>query len=694
MLSKSPVFNIDYFPNPFSSEIFIIKFLGMDKWEIKQKIDRLREQVNYHNYLYYVKDTPEISDRQFDEMFRELKTLEEANPEFITPTSPTQRIGAQPSEKFEQVRHKYRLYSLDNANSGEELMEWFSRIRKAYPEPEKLDFVAELKIDGLAITLTYDSGSLVRGATRGDGQTGEDITTNLKTINSIPLTLFEPVSLEARGEVFMPIPSFERLNEKRVQAGEPEFANPRNAGSGSVRQLDPKVTRERELDIFIYAGIIENNSPPSTHWDTIQYLRSLGFRTNPTSKLCDSIQDVVDYCNVWNEKRFELPYATDGIVVKINDLNKQAELGYTSRSPRWAVAYKFPPEQTVTKLKYIEMSVGRTGAVGPIAVLEPVKLAGTVVQRASLHNADEIKRLDVREGDTVWIKKAAEIIPKVIGVNMHKRPPEAEPFVYPEICPVCGTPLERARDEVAYYCPNHTGCEAQIRGRLEHWVSRDAMDIDWVGESLVKQLFEKGLVKDPSDLYTLTKEDILTLERMGDKLAENIVNAIQESKNRPLYRLINALGIKFVGKETAYILSENFSSTDELKNAGVERLSAIDGIGEKIAQSIVEFFKKQHVNDMLEKLRSCGVRLYEEKPQAAGNTPFSGKSFVLTGTLQSMDRNTAGEKIKQLGGKISGSVSRNTDFVVVGENPGSKYDKAVQLNVKVLDEQELLNMLK
>ncbi len=665
----------------------------MDKQEIKQKIDHLREQVNYHNYLYYVKDEPELSDREFDELFRELKKLEEQNPEFITPTSPTQRVGAQPSEKFEQVKHKYRLYSLDNANSGEELMEWFYRIRKTYPEPEKIEFVAELKIDGLAITLTYEDGRLIRGATRGDGQTGEDITTNLKTINSIPLTLFKAASLEARGEVFMPMPSFDRLNEKRREAGEPEFANPRNAGSGSVRQLDSRVTRERELDIFVYAGIIESDSSPSTHWETIQYLRSLGFRTNPTSRLCNDMQEVVDYCNVWHEKRFDLPYATDGVVVKINDFHKHEELGYTSRSPRWAIAYKFPPEQALTKLKYIEMSVGRTGAVVPIAILEPVKLAGSVVQRASLHNADEIKRLDVREGDTVWVKKAAEIIPKVIGVDLKRRSPEAEPFVYPENCPVCGTPLERAKDEVAYYCPNHTGCEAQIRGRLEHWVSRDAMDIDWVGESLIKQLYEKGLVKDPSDLYSLTREDILTLERMGDKLAENIINALQESKNRPLYRLINALGIKYVGKETAYILSENFHSIEELKNVELEKINAIDGIGEKIAQSIVEFFQKQHAKDMLEKLQACGVKLYGEKPQTAENKLLSGKTFVLTGILNSMDRNEAGEKIKQLGGKLTGSVSKKTDYVVVGESPGSKYDKAVQLNVKVLDEQEFLNML-
>ncbi len=666
----------------------------MDKQEIKQRINALRERVNYHNNLYYIKEAPEISDSEFDALFRELQILEDENPEFITPNSPTRRVGAVPSEKFEQVNHKYRLYSLDNANNGEELMEWYNRLGKTLPEPDKIEFVCELKIDGLAVTLTYEEGKLAKGATRGDGQTGEDITTSLKTINTIPLALFEPVSLEARGEVFMPIPSFEKLNEKRKQAGEPEFANPRNAGSGSLRQLDPKVTRERDLDIFIYGGIIETENKPPTQWETLQTLQNLGFKVNPASQPCKNIREVIDFCNIWNEKRFDLPYTTDGVVIKVNDLNSQEILGYTSRSPRWAIAYKFPPEQAMTKLGDIEMSVGRTGAVGPIALLEPVKLAGTVVKRASLHNADEIKRLDVRVGDTVWVKKAAEIIPKVIGVNLRKRPPDTQPFVYPEKCPVCGTPLEREQDEVAYHCPNHAGCEAQVRGRLEYWVSRDAMDIEWVGESLIKQLTDKGLVKDPGDLYALTKEDVLSLERMGEKSAENIINAIRESKNRPFYRLVNALGIKYVGRETAYLLSREFHSIDELKNAGFEEICAIDGIGEKIARSIVKFFENSYSLSILEKLKLHNVKLYEQAPQKPEELPFSGKTFVLTGTLHSMDRNRAGEKIKQLGGKVSTGVSKNTDYVLAGEKPGSKYDKARQLDVKILYENDFLNMLK
>lgn len=673
------------------------------KDEIAKKIADLRDKLNYHSYLYYVKDAPEISDAEYDALFRELQRLEEENPELITPNSPTQRVGAPPSSKFEQVMHKYPLYSLDNANSGEELMEWYHRLRKTFPEPQPIEFVCELKIDGLAITLSYENGRFVRGATRGDGVVGEDITVNLRTINSIPLELFPPrignikghvpEYLEARGEVFMPIASFEKLNEKRREAGEPEFANPRNAGAGSVRQLDSRITRERDLDIFVYAGIIEGNSTPSTHWDTIQLLQTLGFKTNPVSKLCKNIQEVIDYCNLWYEKRFELGYATDGIVVKVNDIAKQQELGCTARSPRWAIAYKFPPEEALTTLQDIEISVGRTGAVTPIAHLEPVRLAGTVVKRASLHNADEIKRLDVRIGDKVWVKKAAEIIPKVIGVDMKKRDPNSVPFEYPQVCPVCTTPLERKEDEVIYFCPNFAGCPAQIRGRIEHWASREAMDINWIGESMVRQLTDNGLIHDPADLYALTKEDVLKLDRMADKSAENIINAIAESKTRPFNRLINALGIKFVGKETADLLSRHFSSIDELKAAGYEDLSAIEGIGEKVAESIVNFFKNPDIIGMLEKLQKYGVKLYGEKQEVAGEQPLAGKTFVLTGALQSMTRIAASDIIVELGGKTGSSVSKNTDYVVAGEEPGSKLDKARKLNVTILNEEEFLNLI-
>ncbi len=669
------------------------------KIDIKRQIETLRNKINYHNYLYYAKDAPEISDREFDALFRELKQLEEQNPELITPDSPTQRIGAVPSEKFEQVEHKYPLYSLDNANNEEELTGWYNRLRKTFPEPQKIEFVCELKVDGLAVTLSYDNGMLTRGATRGDGRTGENITTNLKTINSIPLSLFQPESrhipehVEARGEIYMPISSFEKLNEKRRQTGEPEFANPRNAGSGSVRQLDPRVTKERDLDIFVYGGVFEDHTKPGAHYETIQLLQQLGFRANPNTRLCEDIEQVKEYCNHWDEARFELNYATDGVVVKVNDLNQQEELGYTSRSPRWAIAYKFPPERALTKVVYIEPSVGRTGAVTPIAHLEPVKLAGTIVKRASLHNADEIKRLDIRIGDKVWVKKAAEIIPKVISVDPKKRNPDSMPYQYPETCPECGTRLERKEEEVAFHCPNTMGCPAQVKGRIEYWAGRDAMDIEWVGESMVNQLVEKRLINDPADLYYLTIEDILSLERMGDKSASNIINAIQQSKDRAFNRLINALGIKYVGKETAELLSRNFYSLDELKNADFDSLSAIDGIGEKVAEGIVNFFKNPHVIDMLEKLKNAGVKLYGQKPQEAENLPLSQKTFVLTGTLKSMTRTRAGDIIKKLGGKISSGVSKKTDYLVAGEDPGSKLEKAKKLDVKILNEIEFCELI-
>jgi len=672
---------------------------NLTKNEMQQKVDDLRQKINHHNYLYYVKDTPSIADSEYDRMFRELKEIEESFPEFITPESPTQRVGEIPSEKFEQVNHKYRLFSLDNANSAEELNDWYNRVQKTFPNDNDIELFCELKIDGLAISLSYENGLLTRGATRGDGKTGEDITTNLKTIKSIPLRLYSgevdkiPNFLEARGEVFMPVSSFEKLNEKRRKDGEAEFANPRNAGSGSVRQLDPKITRDRDLDIYIYTGIIEGNHSPSSHSEILQLFKKLGFKINPTSKLCKNIQEVIDFCDTWKEKRFELDYATDGVVIKINELYRQEELGFTSRAPRWAVAYKFPPEETLTTLIDIEINTGRTGAVTPVAILEPVKLAGTTVSRASLHNADEIERLDIRKGDKVWVKKAAEIIPKVIGVDFKSRNPESLPYKYPGKCPSCGTPLERKSGEVITYCPNLTGCKAQLQGWLEYWVGRQAMDIDGVGSSVIAQLIDNNLIKDPADLYGLTAENILSLERMASKSAANIISAIQKSKEKPLGNLINAMGIKFVGRETAEILSNNFCSIDELKSASLEQLSTLEGIGDKIAQSILQYFKQENILTMLEKLKIFGVKLEKEKQESRENQLLSGKSFVLTGTLKTMDRNKAGDIIRSLGGKVSSSVSKATSYVVTGENPGSKLEKASKLNVTIISEEDFINLV-
>jgi len=670
-------------------------------FDIPNKIQDLRDKINYHSYLYYVKDAPEISDAEFDKLFKELQELEKTYPQFASSDSPTQRVGGAVSEGFEEVKHSVRLYSLDNSNSEEELLEWNDRVKKFFEPDEIIEYVCELKIDGLAMALTYKNGLLEKGATRGDGLKGENITQNLKTVKSIPLKLFPvngkiPETVEARGEVFMPKSSFEKLNEQRRKLGEQEFANPRNAGSGSVRQLDSKITAQRDLDIYIYAGIFPDfdGKAPKTHFETLEFLKKLGFKVNKTSKLCKGIEEVIEFCKYWDKDRSDLEYATDGVVVKVNSIAKQEEMGFTSRSPRWATAFKFPPEEALTELLDIEISVGRTGAVTPIAILKPVKLAGTTVSRASLHNADEIERLGIRIGDTVYVKKAAEIIPKVISIDLSKRKEDAEVFRFPKYCPSCASPLERKEGEVISYCHNFYGCPAQVKGRLEHWVSREAMDLDGVGDSLVGLFVESGLVKDPSDLYILKKEDILKLERIAEKSADNIIKAIEESKNRPLNRLFNALGIRYVGKETADILSNNYSSIGELQNAKQEELSAIEGIGEKIAQSITEYFQNPEMIAFIERLKENGVKTHEERKEDNAEKILAGKTFVLTGTLPTMERAAAGEIIKKLGGKVSSSVSKKTSYVVVGENPGSKYNKALEFGVKILTEQEFLDIIK
>lgn len=670
----------------------------VDLIDIQHKIQELRDKINYHNYLYYVKDWPEISDAEYDGLFNTLKKLEIQYPELITPDSPTQRVGAAPAEGFTQVKHERRFYSLDNANNMQELLEWYNRIKKSFPD-EEIDFVCELKIDGLAVSLKYQNGYLIQGATRGDKFAGEVITQNLKTIKSVPLKLFKidgktPESLEVRGEVFMPKYSFERLNKRRRELGEQEFANPRNASSGSVRQLDSKVTAQRDLDLFVYTGFFDNNSfeRPRSHWEILQKLYNLGFKINHTSRLCKDIFEVFDFVKEWEEKRNILEYATDGVVIKVNSIEKHIKLGFTSRSPRWAIAYKYNPEEALTTLLDIEINVGRTGAVTPVAILSPVQLAGTTVSRASLHNSDEIERLGLRLGDKVWVKKAGEIIPKVISVDMSKRDEDSKKFEYPKYCPSCGTPLERREGEVAYICPNAINCKAQLKGKLEYWVSREGMDIDGVGTQLVGVLVDKEMVKDPADLYALTKEDFLSLERMAEKSATNIVTSIEKSKVRPLSKLFSALGIRFVGKETADILSQHFHSVDELKSAGLDKLAGIEGIGEKIAQSIIAYFENPDTLVMIDKLKKYGVKT-EETPQEEGEKPLSGKSFVLTGTLQTLDRNDASDIIKSLGGKTSSSVSKKTSYVVVGENPGSKYDKAVSLGVTILNEEEFLELI-
>ena len=658
--------------------------------QVEERIQYLKDEINKSNYKYYVEENPYLSDFDYDKMFTELKELEEKYPLLKTPDSPTQRVGSI-SEKFFSHTHKYRLYSLDNTYSAEELKKWYERVCKEYNK--KLQLVCELKIDGLAIALTYDKGLFTLGVTRGDGVTGENITPNLKTIKAIPLKLFEPKTLEVRGEIYMPKTSFEKLNEESLAKGEKVFANPRNAASGSLRQLDSKITAKRDLSMFTYTGIFEDAEDKNikTHYDGMMYLKKMGFKVNPNIRLVDDIQGAIDYCNEWATKRFDLNYATDGVVIKVNDFAIQKDLGFTARAPKWATAFKFPPEEVATKVLDIEVNTGKTGIVTPVAILEPVQLAGSTVARASLHNFDEIKRLDIRIGDTVLIKKAAEIIPKVVKVmdtDIHESLPVVKP---PKICPSCGAKLVERCGEVGLYCQN-PDCGSLMCAKIEFWASKDAMDIDNVGPSLIQQLYDKKFISNPVDLYRLTMQDLMQLDLVKEKSAMNIYTSIQESKTKPLNRLLTALGIRHVGKETADILSGEFATLDDIKNADVERLANIEGVGSIIAQSIYDFFHEERNVKMIEELKELGVNpVSKVKPKS---DKLAGKTFVLTGTLQNMTRDEASAIIKSHGGKTSSSVSKKTSYVLAGENAGSKLDKAQNLGVIILTEDDFLEMIK
>lgn len=657
--------------------------------DISQRINFLREEINKSNYKYYVEENPYLSDFEYDKLFAELKSLEEQYPLLKTPDSPTQRVGSV-SEKFFPYRHKYRLYSLDNTYSRDELKSWYEKIQKECGQ--NVDLVCELKIDGLAIALTYENGVLVRGVTRGDGITGEDITNNLKTIRAIPLKLFEPVNIEVRGEIYMPKTSFEKLNEENLAKGEKIFANPRNAASGSIRQLDSTITAKRDLSIFVYSFVTDTvNNGIKTHYDGMMYLKNLGFKINPNIRKVDNVQSAVDYLDEWENKRFDLDYATDGVVIKVNNLLFQQDLGFTSRAPKWATAYKFPPEEVTTKLLDIEINTGKTGAVVPTAVLEPVLLAGSTVSRATLHNFDEIKRLDIRIGDTVLIKKAAEIIPKVIKVMdtpEHLSLPEFEP---PVVCPSCGSPLTCHESEVYIYCDN-PNCPQQLTARLEYWVSKDAMDIDTIGPALIQQLFESGLVRTPVDFYRLTKDQLLKLENIRDKSANNIIQAIEESKTKSLRRFLTGLAIKHVGKESAELIVNEYPSLDKIMNLSCDDIKNIDGLGPVTAGYVYEFFNNAENKRMINEMLALGVNPTTEI--AKKSDILASKTFVLTGTLQNMTRDFASDIIKQHGGKTSSSVSKNTDYVLAGENAGSKLDKAQALGIKIISEEEFLDMIK
>lgn len=658
--------------------------------DVLNKIEFLKDEINKSNYSYYVEDNPYLSDYEYDQMFAQLKELEDKYPMLKTPDSPTQRVGSV-SEKFFQHTHKYRLYSLDNTYNEDELKKWYERVCKEYNK--NLELVCELKIDGLAIALTYDKGIFTLGVTRGDGVTGENITQNLKTVKAIPLKLFEAKTLEVRGEIYMPKSSFEKLNQEAILKDEKVFANPRNAASGSLRQLDSTITAKRDLSMFTYTGIFEDLSDKNikTHYDGMMYLKKLGFKVNPNIRLVTDIQGAIDYCKEWAEKRFELDYATDGVVIKVNDIAIQKDLGYTARAPKWATAFKFPPEEVSTKLLDIELNAGKTGIITPVAVLEPVQLAGSVVSRASLHNFDEIKRLDIRIGDTVLVKKAAEIIPKVVKVmdtKEHKSLPEYE---VPTKCPACDSPLIEKEGEVGLYCSN-PDCRQLVCAKIEYWASKEAMDIDYVGPSLIQQLYDKKFISNFADLYRLTMQDFLQLDLIKEKSASNIYNSIQASKNRPLNRLLTALGIRHVGKETADILAGEYSSLDALCSAEIEQLSKIEGIGDIIAQSIYDYFHNEKNIALIEQLKQLGLN--PEQKAKPKSDKLAGKVFVLTGTLQNMTRDEASGIIKSHGGKTSSSVSKKTSYVLAGENAGSKLDKAKDLGVIILTENNFLEMIK
>jgi len=658
----------------------------------------LRRLLNYHNYRYYVLDSPEISDEEYDRLFRELQDLEAAYPDLVTPDSPTQRVGAAPLEAFATHTHREPMLSLSNAFSEDELRAFDTRIKRmlGLGEHDRIVYVAELKIDGLAVSLTYEDGLLTKGATRGDGYTGEDITTNLRTIRSIPLRLHAPPTpprvVEVRGEVYMTHAEFAAVNEERANAGEPTFANPRNAAAGSVRQLDPRITARRRLQSLMYAmGYVENGRP-DTHWRLLETLRDWGFRVSPHSRLCHSMDEVVDFVREWETRREELDFDIDGVVVKVNSIAMQDELGYVSRSPRWAIAYKYPPTQATTVIREIRVQVGRTGALTPVAIMDPVPLAGVVVSRATLHNESEIARKDVRVGDTVVIQRAGDVIPEVVRVVPEKRPPDAVPFAMPDRCPVCGSAVDKPPDEAVARCTG-IACPAQVKERIRHFASRNAMDIEGLGAALVEQLVDTGLVADPGDLYFLKekKDQLVSLERMAEKSASNLLAAIEASKSRPLDRLIFALGIRHVGATVARALAERFRDLDALASATEDEIAATPGVGPTIARSVVTFFQQEFTRTLIEKLKAAGVNLKAET-EAPAQRPLEGKSFVFTGALATMTRGEAERLVAQLGGRPSSSVSKATSYVVAGENAGSKLDKARQLGVPVLTEQEFRRM--
>ncbi|AKP48592.1 NAD-dependent DNA ligase LigA [Bacillus smithii] len=666
----------------------------MERHTAEKRVRELHERLNQYSYEYYVLDQPTVPDAEYDRLMQELIEIENAFPELRTPDSPTQRVGGQPLEAFQKVRHDIPMLSLANAFGEGDLRDFDRRVRESLNE--EYSYVCELKIDGLAVSLSYENGVFVQGSTRGDGAIGEDITMNLRTIHSIPLRLKEPVSIEVRGEAFMPKKSFEKLNREREERGETLFANPRNAAAGSLRQLDPKIAASRNLDIFLYGIGNSGNVNIQSHSEGLDYLDRLGFKTNKERRKCKDIEEVIQYIKEYTEKRSTLPYEIDGIVIKVDSLAQQEKLGSTAKSPRWAIAYKFPAEEVVTKLLDIELSVGRTGVVTPTAVLEPVRVAGTTVQRASLHNEDYIREKDIKIGDEVVIKKAGDIIPEVVRPIKERRKGEEKEFHMPGHCPECGSELVRLDGEVALRCINPK-CPAQIREGLIHFVSRNAMNIEGLGEKVIAQLFREQLVKDVADIYQLTKDQLLQLDRMGEKSVSNLLKAIEDSKENSLERLLFGLGIRHVGAKAAKTLAVHFETLDRLMKADVEELTAIPEVGEKMADAVVTYFHQPEVLELIQELKEAGVNMEYKGPKPVSrdqsSSYFAGKTIVLTGKLEALTRNEAKEKIEALGGKVSGSVSKKTDLVIAGADAGSKLAKAREFDIEIWDEEKLLEEL-
>ena len=664
-----------------------------NQYEARLRSEELRSLINYHNYRYYVLDSPEISDAEYDELMNELRAIEAKYPELITPDSPTQRVGAAPVEAFGVVEHRVPLLSLSNAFSEEDVLAWHRRAAAGLGR-DTFAIVTEPKIDGLAVALVYENGRFVQGATRGDGRHGENITANLRTIKTVPLSLKGkvPERFEVRGEVYMTRSGFEAMNAERADRGEPLFANPRNAAAGAVRQLDPRVTASRPLSIFIYQlGWVEGDSVPTSHYEILQWLAELGFRVNPEARRHDNLQEVLERIKWWGEQRERLDYDIDGVVLKIDDTTAWDELGVVGREPRWATAFKFPPQQRTTKLLDIQVNVGRTGALNPFAVLEPVVVGGATVKLATLHNENDIHRKDIRIGDTVIVQRAGEVIPQVVGPVVSLRNGSERVFHMPETCPACGTPVSRDPEEAVVYCPN-TQCPAQEIRLLEHFASRGAMDIEGLGERMARTLYERGLVKDVASVYDLTVEQLVALDRMGQKSAENLVRAIEKSKDRPLTNVLFALGIRHVGFETARLLAEHFGSLDAVLNASVEELQQVEGIGPVVAASIAEWAARPQNREVVERLKAAGVNTVQ-RGVAATSDLLAGLTIVVTGRLDTMSRPEAEAKIRELGGKVGSSVSKSTSLLVVGADAGSKLTKAQQLGVRTIDEATFLRLL-